>query len=371
MADIKLLTYEQGFDLVGKNSLPPNNEILLDDKGNPSVMVKIPKMTYQDLGLQGTGTFPAWIVDGKEVPYIYISKYQNIVKDGRAYSLPYQEPGHNVTFDEAVQYCETKGNGWHLMSNVEWQAIALWCAKNNCMPGGNNNGSYGDYYQTSQKGAPMLYLDYYDENNPESYDECTFTATGSGDKSWFHNNDFSGIADLNGNVYEWVGGIRMNAGEFNIIPDNNTVLHVDQSASSSEWKAILPGTTINNATLVAPGTNGVLINKSNGGLGVKGTDTAGSSSGTAFSRKASLASTSISSKIPKEAYAHGFVVPDITTERQDYTYYNNSGEKLCYRGGYFCDNYDAGVFCSYCDFTRSDSWSYLGFRSAFVPLQSE
>ena len=359
MADIKLLTYEQGFDVVGRNVLPPNNEILLDDKGNPSVMVKIPKMTYKDLGLEGTGTFPAWIVNGKEVPYICISKYQNIVKDGRAYSLPYQRPAVNVTFDQAVQYCESKGEGWHLMSNVEWQAIALWCAKNNCMPGGNNNGSYGDYYYPTQKGAPMPANGYY------------YTATGSGDKSWFHNNDFSGIADLNGNVYEWVGGVRMQNGEFHIIKDNDTAAHVSQSASSSEWKAIKPGTTVDNATLVSPGTTGVLINKSNGGLGIKGTDSPGSSSGVAYNRKASLASSSLSSKIPKQAYAHGFVLPEITTDRQDYTYYpNSSTEYMCYRGGYVDDNDYAGVFYSNCDGTRSNSFGDIGFRSAFVPLES-
>lgn len=362
MADIKLLTYDQGYG-IGNNALPPNNEIILDDKGLPSVMVKIPKMTYADLGLSGTGTFPAWIVNGKEVPYIYISKYQNIVKDGRAYSLPYQIPEANLTFDQAIQYCEAKGAGWHLMSNVEWQAIALWCAKNKCMPGGNNN-EYNDYYNTSEKGAPMpKYDDNYGDNVP-------YTATGSGAKSWFHNNDYSGIADLNGNVYEWVGGVRTNAGEFNIIPDNNTALHLDQSASSSEWKAILPGTTIDNATLVAPGTNGVLINKSNGGLGVKGTDSTGNSSGSAFSRKASLASSSISSKIPKQAYAHGFVNPEITTDRTDYTYYSNSGEKLCCRGGCFYDGGNAGVFYSGCYGSRSDADFAVGFRSAFVPLQS-
>lgn len=67
----------------------PGNELLFDDKGMPSVMVKIPKMTYAELGLgSSTATFPAFIINGVEKDFIWISKYQNIVQNGRAYSLP-------------------------------------------------------------------------------------------------------------------------------------------------------------------------------------------------------------------------------------------------------------------------------------------
>ena len=344
--DITLLTKEQGFAMVEKTgniALPPNNEIVYDDKGNPSVMVKIPKLTYEDLGLTGSGTFPAWIVNGKEVPYIYISKYQNIVSDGRAYSLPYQQPRNYVNFDEAVEFCQAKGKGWHLMSNLEWQAIALWCAKNDCMPGGNNNYAYGDYYQTSEKGAPMPYLEYWNPDDPsEGYDEYPLTATGSGPKSWFHNNDFSGIADLNGNVLEWVGGIRFHNGEVQVIPENNTALHLSQAADSAEWKAILPGTTVNNATLVAPGTAGSLIITS-GGLGISGTDTAANASGRWFDRTAEGCSANLTA-IPKEAFAHGLLNPGIETERQDYVYFSKSADRLCYRGGFYGDYDNSGVF---------------------------
>ena len=357
--DIKLVSSGSMFDNLNI-SLPPNNEIILDDMGRPSVMVKIPKATYEDLGLPGTGTFPAWIVNGKEVPYIYISKYQNVVVDGRAYSLPYQVPATYTNFDQAVECCQAKGAGWHLMSNVEWQAIALWCAKHECMPSGNNNYAYGDYYATSEKGAPMpVYDEDYGDNIP-------YTATGSGPKSWFHNNDLSGIADLNGNVYEWVGGIRCHNGEFQIIPENNTALHLDQSAESAEWKAILPGTTINNTTFVTPGTAGTLISIS-GGLGKNGTDTAANSSGVWFDRTADKCSANLT-VIPKEAYAHGLLNNGITSERQDYTYFSKLADRLFFRGGYFNGYGDSGVFSLYGLYVRSFSVFDLGFRSAYVPL---
>lgn len=106
----------------------PGNEILYDDKGMPSIMVKIPKMTYAQLGLgSSTATHPAFIVNGKEVDAIYISKYQNIVQNGRAYSHPAQDPKASVTFDTARGYCEAKGGGWHIMTRAEWALIALWC----------------------------------------------------------------------------------------------------------------------------------------------------------------------------------------------------------------------------------------------------
>ena len=93
------------FDLsnLALKAVCPNNEILYDDKGLPSIMVKIPKMTYAQLGLgSSTAVHPAFIVNGQEVDAIYISKYQNIVYDGRAYSLPGEEPKHTINFDSAV-----------------------------------------------------------------------------------------------------------------------------------------------------------------------------------------------------------------------------------------------------------------------------
>lgn len=358
MPDIPLLTKEQCYDLANL-SLPPNNEIILDNSGLPSVMVKIPKLTYEDLGLGdiGYGTFPAWIVNGEEVPYIYISKYLNVVINDKAYSLPYQQPKNRVNFNDAVRYCEAKGEGWHLMSNVEWQAIALWCAKHDCMPYGNNDSGH-DYYHTSDCGVIM----------PDG--SSKLTATGSGPKDWFHNNDFSGIADMNGNLAELVGGIRLYNGEFQIIKDNDTVLHIDQSTESEEWKAILPGEYSGEETLVTPGTDGTLINIS-GGLGANGTDTPQSSSGErTFDRTVDTCSSSLAS-VPALAYAHGLVNYNIETERQDTAYFNCSGERLFRRGGFCSNGVGAGVFYINGSAPRGNATVPYGFRSAYVPLQSE
>lgn len=108
---------DSNFDAMklGVEGYHPTNTVLYDDKGMPSFMVRIPKFKISDVITGGSNsTHPAFIVNGVEVPEIYISKYQNIVEDERAYSLPFQDPRVYVTFDQAKNYCENKGKGWHL-----------------------------------------------------------------------------------------------------------------------------------------------------------------------------------------------------------------------------------------------------------------
>ncbi|OQA48433.1 MAG: hypothetical protein BWY46_01379 [Firmicutes bacterium ADurb.Bin300] len=351
MADIKLVSQDGLFQSINGQALPPNNEIIIDSAGKPSVMVKIPKFKIGDVITGGPSTtHPAFIVNGEEKDYIYISKYQNIVVDGKAYSLPYQQPKNYITFDQARTACESKGTGWHLMTNAEWAAIALWCKKHECMPYGNNNYEYGDYYHTYDRGAPMPYREYYDPEDPEGgYDEYPLTATGSGPKDWFHNNDFSGIADLNGNVNEWVGGVRLNNGEIQIIANNDAAQAIDQSASSTLWKAIAQ-----NGSLVAPGTAGALKYGSGSivlGDYFKDMTAAGGVTIPALAKALAL-----------------FPADESSTYRDDYFYTYDSGETLCYRGGFYLDYGGAGVFGCDLDGGRSDSDSCLGFRSAFVNL---
>ena len=146
------------FDLasLALKSAFPTNSIITDDKGLPSVMVFIPKFKMSDVITGGSdSTHPAFIVNGVEKNGIYISKYQNKVYDGRAYSLPGEDPTCAINFDNAAARCSAKGEGWHLMTAMEWGAIALWCKKNGWLPYGNNN--YGkDARETAYKAIPTL-----------------------------------------------------------------------------------------------------------------------------------------------------------------------------------------------------------------------
>lgn len=351
MSDIKLTSEKSMFENLNI-SLPANNEILLDDLGRPSVMVKIPKFRYCDLFTGGSKkTHPAFIVDGKEYDYIYISKYPNVVQDGRGYSLPGVVPADSMTYDEAIAYCENKGEGWHLMSNAEWAALALWCKKHDTQPFGNNKNGY-DYYHTNDSGIIKK------EYRADWSGDVEFTLTGTGPKDWYHNHDYSGVADLNGNVAEWVSGVRLNKGEIQIIENNDVALHVDQTATSDKWKAILQ-----DGSLVAPETANTLKFMSGGKIGT------GSGSSYSGSFKNITANTGIT--VPELLKGLALCPADAAdTYKSDYFYTSTSADRVCYRGGFFSDEGSAGVFYCFLDYGRAADGG-LGFRSAYVPLKSE
>jgi hypothetical protein len=167
----------------------------------------------------------------------------------------------------------------------------------------------------------------------------------------------SGIADLNGLLWEWTGGVRINNGEIQTIPYGNSMkLDCDVSASSTLWKAIMP-----DGTLVEPGTAGTL--KVNG---MKISTTAGSSTASgAF--KSITADTGVD--IPKLLVALG-LFPDsgITGYGNDYYYNNPEGERLPLRGSAFVITSNSGPSALSLGNVRGDSSGGVGFRSAFCEL---
>lgn len=73
-------------------------------------MVAIPKFYLDEVNDGASHTVhPAFIINGVEQDLIYISKYQNIVENGRAYSLPMKNPQTGMNFDQAYDYCKAKG----------------------------------------------------------------------------------------------------------------------------------------------------------------------------------------------------------------------------------------------------------------------
>ena len=222
------------FDLMATalKAVCPNNEILLDNAGKPSVMVRIPKMTYAQLGMgESTALFPAFIINGQEVDEIYISKYLNIVQNGRAYSLPGVDPAASMNFDQARSYCEAKGDGWHCMTRMEWGLLMRICEMQGFIPLGNNN--YGKHSSEQFYKAIPTFID------TGAGGKIGRTATGTGPLTWYHDNSPSGIADPVGDVWEWAGGVRTVYGELQVMANNNGADAANsQGVSSTKWMAI-------------------------------------------------------------------------------------------------------------------------------------
>ena len=208
----------------------PNNALLTDAAGLPSAMVYIPAFKNSDVLAGGDDNLhPAFIVNGKEIPGFYYSKFQNVVHGGAAYSLPGEDPTVYTTFDKALEYCEAKGPGWHLSTAAEWAAIALWCKKNGFLPYGNNN-TGKDSRENNRKAVPK-----YSSNSGTPYR----VAAGTGPLTWSHDGTAAGIWDLNGNCNEWQGGIRLVWGELQILANNDAADPGNsQGETSTCWKAI-------------------------------------------------------------------------------------------------------------------------------------
>ena len=340
----------------------PNNDILFDDKGMPSIMVRIPKMTYSELGLgTSTATFPAFIVNGSEVDEIYISKYINMVQNGRAYSLPGQGPKHTINFDSAIAACTAKGAGWHLMTALEWGALIAWCEKNNFIPLGNNN--YGKH---SSEGNYVAIPDNTDDSH-----YALRTLTGTGPLTWYHDKTPGGIADLCGNTWEWTGGIRTVYGELQILTNNNAADSAhSQGASSAEWMAI----NASDGTLVTPNGSGttsgtVKMDYQNSKLTY---DTTISDTGTSY-RSCEFNNIAFSANIGSDAQAllialgmapkSGTIVPTNNTVYWD----KNQAERSFFRGGNCYDSV-CGFASFYGSYVRGNANGYISFRSAFVKL---
>lgn len=323
------------------------NKIILDDLGNPSVMVAVPAFKVSDVIDSGADEWhPAFIVDDKLIPVIWVSKYQNIVVNDRAYSLAGKTPATNINFDKAVEVCRNKGVGWHLMSNAEWSSVALLSKANNTQPYGNNN--YGfDKDKPWIHGIPATY---------GSDGRVNLIKTGSIGALSSHDHTDSGVMDLNGNVWEWCGAARLNDGEINIIPNNNAAKHnCDMSANSSEWKAIMP-----DGQLVAPGTIGTLKYKKN----IISTDVGEAGD---FDFDAITAASDIT--IPNILKVLT-LAPDGTGYKNDHVWINNEDERFLLRSGSYTDNIKAGVFALHFLHNRFRVDAVVGFRSCYYDPES-
>jgi hypothetical protein len=267
--------------------------IIYDAYGYPNVMVRIPayriqtvdnSLTPNQTGQANTfpGLHPAFIVKGKEVREIYVSKYlntlvsagQEVPTEGKAIaagipvSWPFQRPwtfdlGGSPFYNDLVTACRKKGPGWSCMTNATWSAIAFLAYRfvadgRRTWPGGN--GYWGQQSKTGQfapyetavrvdrLGQPGI-----EDTNGFWYTDLNYnprtvaaqvpflgiTRTGSGPLEWSHDGSPYGIDDLSGNVAEICLGLKLEGGVIQVIKNNDCVHpDTDVSEASTEWKAI-------------------------------------------------------------------------------------------------------------------------------------
>jgi hypothetical protein len=188
--------------------------VLRTAKGQASHFNIIPAFRLEDISPElGTGLHPAFVVNGVEKREILIGTYQATVRDGEALSLPGENPTCSTNFDVARAACSAAGPGFHLMTNWEWAAIALWMLKN----------GFGDIRGNTNSGRSHSHPD-------ESGTVCQHgkILTGSGPVAWRHDKTPFGIADLVGNVWEWNDGLKLDSGRIFMPADNAFGLAEDQ-----------------------------------------------------------------------------------------------------------------------------------------------
>lgn len=297
--------------------------VLYTAKGQPGYFNVIPQIRLEDLHPSlGTGIHPAFLVGGVEKSEIFIGTYQAVIRDGEALSLPGEIPAGRIGFDDARAVCSAAGPGFHLMTNWEWAAIALQCAALGIDVRGNTNcGQSHSHPAEKGQGNPVI-------------------LTGSGPDTWRHDGTPFGIADLVGNVWEWVDGLKLVSGRIMMPADNNFCLAEDQWPDAGAAIDIRDGEPMITSSAVEDDWN--------------------------------------SCEFAKLATEGGFIVPpslrqaalcpvEGMTQRGWFWADSSDGfEALPFRGGGWYDGASAGSFALHLNIERSSVTAYLGFRPAFV-----
>lgn len=306
------------------------NEVIFDDRGIPDILVVY---TPDELGLPAT-------LKGKAVKEYAISKYPNTMIGGRPYSLPYQQPAVNINHDEAIRLCESKGPGWHLITNDEWAALAHQSRKKGTLPRGNTD-----------RGKSHSHPEETGVTFKDASGSCK-TLTGSGPVTWNHDGTAEGVADMCGNIWEHVGGIRFVDGQVQVIPDNEAAAGADQSKDSKEW-----------TPLYTPDGDTIYYNVENGEIKLQPiAPDSKDYDGVPFVDLECRGDM----EVPEKLIELGLYPTSDDYNGKDYFWLDTDGERIVIRGGAWDYGAYAGVFYFGGGYSRASVDWAVGFRSAFV-----
>ncbi len=304
---------------------------IYDNAGIPSIMHRFRRITNKELFGGSDIVHPAFIIGGEVYDEIYISVYENVMINGKPYSLPMMEPVCNIAMEDFAAACFSKGEGWHCLTAAEWGLLANTSLKLGTLPHGNTRGGcwHGD---ESEKGALIP--------------GTGKTLTGSGPATWAHNHKTTGVHDLCGNLLEHCRGMRIINGALQAAQDNDAALpETDLSISGSGWKPIIDDA--GNPLFVRVSSEKITIStdpEKTGGWG-----------GTRWGDVETLCQ---SEQLKTLAWYAG--------EPDAWCFVDaTEGECILLRGGYWRSGAGAGVFCGYLNYERAVSGAGIGGRSAY------
>lgn len=335
--------------------------VLYTALGQPTFMHVIPQFTGAQVGVTGyTDPHPMFYgTDGTAKSEYFFGAYPGIVKNGELLSLPGVDCSHTLNHDQFVAYARACGTGHHVVTDQAYAGIALWCRANSFQPRGNTNTgvAHDAAWETGRRGGDGR------------------TLTGSGPASWRHDNSSSGISDLCGNVWEWSPGVRINAGEIQVlrndaattIPKNDGVMNaIDMAVGSTKWWAI-DGTSATTSCFVAPGSANTVKYATSGSVA----QTLVLASGAAFEGMTSYVTGAgavlvlkVLGLMPVASQLGGTIA--VPAANSDVFYIDVTSERLPFRLGLWDLAAGAGVFALYCSYARSFANTYVGARPAFV-----
>jgi hypothetical protein len=333
--------------------------------GDPCFFTRIPRFNLENIHSSlGTGPHPAFIVNGVIKDEILIATYPAIIDKGCAVSIPGQSPRVNINFDAAKTACEQNGPGFHLVTAWERAAIALWCFKNAHQPRGNT-ASGKSHEATWETGTPTP-------------DNAAKTLGGSGPASWRHDGTMAGIADLVGNVWEWLDGLKMVDGRLYFPTDNNFMSPEAQWPASSIYLDATAGPGDRNGSV---DSGDIVVSDRITKYSETPTPSGGSDPGDFdYAYNSTWKATAVSSTfgnldlVKRRAAVQLMIAPKLAAadesplfpDAKGAFYSRNYGERLPLWGGAWGDGAGAGLAALYLNYRRSYSNSGIGLRPAFI-----